>query len=44
VLLQELHNGAYFCQHQDVCEFDAAEAIPGPSTERIGALARSTAW
>jgi N-carbamoylputrescine amidase len=40
VLLQELHNGAYFCQHQDVCEFDAAEAIPGPSTERIGALAR----
>jgi len=40
VLLQELHNGAYFCQHQDVCEFDAAEAIPGPSTERIGALAK----
>src|SRR6478672_7269972 len=40
VLLQELHNGAYFCQHQDVCEFDSAEAIPGPSTERIGALAK----
>jgi N-carbamoylputrescine amidase len=40
VLLQELHNGAYFCQHQDVCEFDHAEAIPGPSTERIGALAK----
>jgi N-carbamoylputrescine amidase len=40
VLLQELHNGAYFCQHQDVCEFDAAEAIPGPSTDRIGALAK----
>jgi N-carbamoylputrescine amidase len=40
VLLQELHNGAYFCQHQDVCEFDAAEAIPGPSTERLGALAK----
>jgi N-carbamoylputrescine amidase len=40
VLLQELHNGAYFCQRQDVCEFDAAEAIPGPSTERIGALAK----
>ena len=32
VLLQELHNGAYFCQHQDVCEFELAEAIPGPST------------
>jgi N-carbamoylputrescine amidase len=40
VLLQELHNGAYFCQHQDVCEFDSAEAIPGPSTDRIGALAK----
>jgi len=40
VLLQELHNGAYFCQHQDVHEFEQAEAIPGPSTERIGALAK----
>jgi N-carbamoylputrescine amidase len=39
VLLQELHNGAYFCQHEDVCEFDRAEAIPGPSTERLGRLA-----
>ena len=40
VLLQELHNGPYFCQHQDVREFDLAERIPGPSTERLGALAR----
>jgi N-carbamoylputrescine amidase len=40
VLLQELHNGAYFCQHQDVCEFDLAEPIPGPSTERLGTLAK----
>ena len=40
VLLQELHNGAYFCQHEDVVEFDQAEAIPGPSTERLGALAK----
>ena len=40
VLLQELHNGAYFCQHESVAEFDQAEAIPGPSTERLGALAR----
>ena len=40
VLLQELHNGAYFCQHQDVCEFELADAIPGPSTERLGALAK----
>ncbi|HMB57424.1 MAG TPA: carbon-nitrogen hydrolase [Arenimonas sp.] len=40
VLLQELHNGAYFCQHESVAEFDRAEAIPGPSTERLGALAK----
>jgi N-carbamoylputrescine amidase len=39
VLLQELHNGPYFCQHESVDEFDRAEPIPGPSTERIGALA-----
>jgi N-carbamoylputrescine amidase len=39
VLLQELHNGPYFCQHEDVAEFDRAESIPGPSTARIGALA-----
>ncbi|GAB2503014.1 carbon-nitrogen hydrolase [Arenimonas alkanexedens] len=40
VLLQELHNGAYFCQHESTDEFDRAEAIPGPSTERLGKLAR----
>ncbi|WP_130618742.1 carbon-nitrogen hydrolase [Dyella amyloliquefaciens] len=39
VLLQELHNGPYFCQHESVDEFDLAETIPGPSTERIGRLA-----
>lgn len=39
VLLQELHNGPYFCQHESTDEFDRAESIPGPSTERIGALA-----
>ena len=39
VLLQELHNDPYFCQREDVGEFDRAEAIPGPSSERIGALA-----
>jgi N-carbamoylputrescine amidase len=39
VLLQELHNGPYFCQHESVEEFDRAEPIPGPSTARIGALA-----
>ena len=40
VLLQELHNGAYFCQHENVAEFDRAEPIPGPSTQRLGALAK----
>ena len=40
VLLQELHNGAYFCQHEHCDEFDRAEPIPGPSTERLGALAK----
>jgi len=41
VLLQELHNGPYFCQHESVAEFDLAEPIPGPSTERLGALAKT---
>ncbi len=40
VLLQELHNGAYFCQHESVDEFDLAEPIPGPSTQRLAALAK----
>jgi N-carbamoylputrescine amidase len=39
VLLQELHNGPYFCQHESVDEFDHAESIPGHSTARIGKLA-----
>ena len=39
VLLQELHNGAYFCQGEDVAVFDQAESIPGPGSDRIGALA-----
>jgi len=39
VVLQELHNGPYFCQHENVAEFDRAEPVPGPSTQRIGALA-----
>jgi N-carbamoylputrescine amidase len=39
VLLQELHNGPYFCQRESVDVFDLAETIPGPGTERIGKLA-----
>ena len=40
VLLQELHTGLYFCQHESTNLFDLAEAIPGPSTEYFGALAK----
>lgn len=40
ILLQELHNGPYFCQHESVDEFDRAEAIPGPSSERLSELAK----
>lgn len=40
VVLQELHNGLYFCQTEDVGVFDQAEPIPGPSTDEFGALAR----
>lgn len=40
VVLQELHNGLYFCQTEDVAVFDQAETIPGISTERFGKLAK----
>ena len=40
IVLQELHNGLYFCQTEDVQIFDQSEPIPGPSTEEFGALAK----
>ena len=40
VVLQELHNGLYFCQTENVDIFDQSEPIPGPSTEFYGALAK----
>lgn len=40
VVLQELHNGLYFCQTENTDVFDQAEPIPGPSTEIFGALAK----
>jgi len=40
IVLQELHNGLYFCQTEDVSVFDQAETIPGLSTERFGKLAK----
>ncbi|MBQ5778769.1 MAG: carbon-nitrogen hydrolase [Paludibacteraceae bacterium] len=40
IVLQELHNGLYFCQIEDPSYFDLAESIPGPSTTGFGALAK----
>ena len=40
IVLQELHNTLYFCQVEDVENFDLAEPIPGPSTELYGRLAK----
>jgi N-carbamoylputrescine amidase len=40
VVLQELHTGPYFCQSEDPRCFDLAESIPGPTTERLGSVAR----
>lgn len=40
VVLQELHNTPYFCQVEDVKNFDLAETIPGPSTSFFGKLAK----
>lgn len=39
-VLQELHAGLYFCQNEDPNRFDSAEPIPGPTTERLGSVAR----
>jgi N-carbamoylputrescine amidase len=39
VCLQELFRSHYFCQREDAALFDLAEAIPGPSTERLGQIA-----
>ena len=40
ICLQELFRSPYFCQREDVSCFDLAEEIPGPSTKRLGDLAR----
>src|SRR5215472_3519644 len=40
VCLPELFRAQYFCQREDLRLFDLAEAIPGPSTARLGELAR----
>jgi N-carbamoylputrescine amidase len=40
VCLQELFRTRYFCQSEDASLFDLAEAVPGPTTEAIGRVAR----
>jgi N-carbamoylputrescine amidase len=40
VCLPELFRAQYFCQREDIRLFDLAEPIPGPSTSRLGEVAR----
>jgi N-carbamoylputrescine amidase len=40
VCLPELFRAQYFCQREEHSLFDTAESIPGPSTERLSAVAR----
>jgi N-carbamoylputrescine amidase len=40
VCLPELFRAQYFCQREDIALFDLAEPIPGPSTDRLSAIAR----
>ena len=42
VCLPELFRTQYFCQREDLRLFDLAEPIPGPSTEKLSAVARET--
>jgi N-carbamoylputrescine amidase len=41
ICLQELFRSQYFCREENAELFELAEPIPGPSTEMLGALARS---
>jgi N-carbamoylputrescine amidase len=41
VCLPELFRTPYFCQREDAALFDLAEPVPGPSTERLSAVARA---
>src|SRR5947209_6492568 len=42
VCLPELFLSPYFCQREEASNFDLAEPIPGPSSERLGKVARET--
>ena len=43
VCLKELFNAPYFCKSQKCERFDLAEPIPGPTTDRMQALAKELA-
>jgi N-carbamoylputrescine amidase len=38
--LQEIFNGPYFCPSQDKRWYDAAEAVPGPTVNKLAPLAK----
>ncbi|MBP9113668.1 MAG: acyltransferase [Polyangiaceae bacterium] len=38
--LQEIFNGPYFCPSQSPRWYEAAETVPGPTTDRMAALAK----
>jgi len=40
ICLPELFRSQYFCQREDIQNFNLAETIPGPSTEAISQVAR----
>jgi N-carbamoylputrescine amidase len=41
ICLKELFNAPYFCKAQQSQRFDLAETIPGPTTDRMQALAKA---
>lgn len=41
VCLPELFRTRYFCQREDVSQFDLAEPIPGPTTDQLSVVASS---
>ncbi|HZC65102.1 MAG TPA: nitrilase-related carbon-nitrogen hydrolase, partial [Candidatus Dormibacteraeota bacterium] len=40
ISLHELFHGEYFCRTEEAARFDLAEAIPGPTTQRLSQLAK----
>ena len=42
ICLQELFRTPYFCREEDETQFDLAEPIPGPTTDRLSDVARET--